>query len=63
MVLLNNFDAREENNRIFYVEPLQRGRREAPTMSPISGQRWGGLEVWVENGRRMIWKIFFRLAS
>jgi hypothetical protein len=30
MVLLNNFDAREENNRIFYVQPLQQGgRREA----------------------------------
>ena len=29
MVLLNNFDAREENNRIFYAEKSQPGRREA----------------------------------
>jgi hypothetical protein len=29
MVLLNNFDAREENNRIFYAEPSPQGRREA----------------------------------
>jgi hypothetical protein len=29
MVLLNNFDARQENNRIFYVEASQPGSREA----------------------------------
>lgn len=29
MVLLNNFDAREENNRVFYPERSQPGRREA----------------------------------